>query len=160
MANDYCCAKFAGQTERYVDFLGHDHPRVFGRCVYTGIWRIFGESGYLVNDMRYCPYCGKAVHNKGIATCRKELLLTPQQAAEMLNLPVSTLHRLRRKNQGPSHLKFGKQTLRYPIDEILRFIENPASCSGKCWEAKLHKDGNAIWLTDNDVRTETLPDEV
>lgn len=53
--------------------------------------------------------------------------LTPDEVAEILSIPPSTLYKWRYSNSGPPVTKVGKY-LRYPADELDRWLER---CTGK-----------------------------
>lgn len=52
-------------------------------------------------------------------------LLTPEQAAELLTLPIGTLGRWRGEGRGPRYFKLGGR-IRYDIDDLLAYV---AECS-------------------------------
>jgi hypothetical protein len=53
---------------------------------------------------------------------REQLLLTPQQAADILNTSTDCLERLAAKGKGPPRLKFGTRTHRYSIVGVRNWL--------------------------------------
>ena len=53
---------------------------------------------------------------------REQLLLTPEQAAKILNVSTDTLERLAAKDKGPPRLKFGTRTHRYWMEGLRTWL--------------------------------------
>ncbi len=50
-------------------------------------------------------------------------LLTPEQAADQLNIPVSTLRIWRHRREGPAVVKVGR-LLRYDLRDLERWVDS------------------------------------
>ncbi|MEM9838000.1 MAG: helix-turn-helix domain-containing protein [Pseudomonadota bacterium] len=51
-------------------------------------------------------------------------LLTPKQAAAMLNRSVSTLAKMRCSGEGPTFVKLGRRSVGYRREDLARYIED------------------------------------
>jgi len=58
-------------------------------------------------------------------------LLTPQEAAERLNVKPDTLARWRLKNIGPRYVKQGHRYVRYDEADLVRWIESRKTTPGR-----------------------------
>ena len=55
------------------------------------------------------------------------ILLTEQQAADLLGLAQTHLRYLRRTNQGPDFIRVGKRAIRYRVADVQAWIEENKS---------------------------------
>ena len=60
--------------------------------------------------------------NKSISN---ERLLTPEQLAQLLQVPKATLYKWRSENRGPKGIKIGKH-VRYPFEGVHRWLADMA----------------------------------
>lgn len=58
-----------------------------------------------------------------------DVLLTPQQAAERLNLTLSTLQRMRTEGNGPQFCKIGRRRIAYRETDIYRWVNERTASS-------------------------------
>ena len=61
-------------------------------------------------------------------------LLTPQEVAKILRVSIDALAQLRHRGRGPKFVKLGERRVRYPEDELLRWLKLPVEGD---------RDGNA-----------------
>lgn len=58
-----------------------------------------------------------------------DVLLTPQQTAERLNLTRSTLQRMRTEGNGPQFCKIGRRRIAYREADIYRWVNERTASS-------------------------------
>ena len=62
----------------------------------------------------------------GVPALRVDRLLTPQEVAEYLHVPLGTIHKWRYLRKGPRSIRVGKH-LRYRTDDVVCWLEERSS---------------------------------
>ncbi|MCP2636767.1 helix-turn-helix domain-containing protein [Microbacterium sp. HD4P20] len=55
---------------------------------------------------------------------RMPRLLTPAEVADILGVEPRTLQRWRDKNTGPASVRLSHRTVRYPLDDLIRYLND------------------------------------